>query len=298
MKRTLMIFAAILGGIFILLSLLDNSDYALEKKLWRLKKQVDTAAKDPKVVPDREYDDLAIQYRKLIKKYPDSDLIPELYLKIGFLYGLKKDFNKARAALEEVLKLYPDNKALCSLALLNIGNIYDSENDEKKAIAIYKQVLREYPLTDLGLNMPLHIANYYLRKEKSEEYKEAIDNAAHYYKRQAKKNPNSEIEFNSLRLLVMTYYAKEDWGSAVDTLGNILLKYASSSYLNPTRAGIMLKSINTISVTKLRDYDRPKVIYRKFIEQNPKHPLGKALQQMIDSLQQLDDANVYVKPKN
>ena len=78
MKKTLMIFAAILGGIFILLSLLDNSDYALEKRLWRLKVKVDRVAKDPKVVPDREYDDLAIQYRKLIKKYPDSESTPEL----------------------------------------------------------------------------------------------------------------------------------------------------------------------------------------------------------------------------
>ena len=289
MKKTLTVFAAVLGGIFVLLSVLDTSDYALEKRIWRVQQQFDRMAKDPKVVPEKEFEDIVVMYRNIIRHYPDSELTPRVHLQIGRTYVLKEDYAKARQGFQEVIDQYPGDPFLGADALLSIGNTYEREGDHAKAVQTYQRVTDEYGKTELGLNMPLYIANYYLRLNQRTESATALQDAVNFYKRISRENPQSPLEFNALRLLVTTYFAQEHWKDGVNILSRLLLEYPSREYLTPERVNLIVKLLNTVSVTKLQDYDISINIYQTFIAHNPDHRLNSYLLEVIKSLQLLKD---------
>lgn len=297
MKKVLLVLIGILAGVFLLLSFLDKSDYAIEKKLWRIQKQFDQIAQDPRVVPDQKFESVARSYLSVIKQHPRSPLVKKIYLQIGRVYGLKKDFAKARENFQAVFNKYADDKEVAAEALMNLGITYEGEMDEKQAIATYKKIIDSYPTTDIGLNMPLYIVNYYLRVSKVNESNVALREAVSFYKDICRDHPKSIIEFNALRLLVTAYFAQKDWSQGVNTLGEVLLKYPSGQYMNVDRANLIIKSINTVAVTQLKDYDVAINIYQKFMSQNPKHPLNKKLQDMINALQELKKQNVSIDQK-
>lgn len=55
----------------------------------------------------REYTTALGEFQKLIARHPDSSKIPGARLKIGYVYYELKNWPEARAALEQVVKLYP-----------------------------------------------------------------------------------------------------------------------------------------------------------------------------------------------
>lgn len=297
MKKTFAIFGSIIIFLFIFLSIVDNSDYGLEKRLFRVQKQFNQAARDPRAVPDQKFDHIVEQYRKLIEKYPHSKEVPKIYMQMGMTYLLKQDIGKARTTFQEIINKFPENEEICTVALLNIGNTFESEKKEKEAIDIYEGILSKYPLTEVGLNMPLYMANYYLKVDQKEKSNEMIRRAVLFYKKISKENPQTLQEFNALRLLVTAYYAQENWREAVNTLGKILLDYGNKKYLTPQRANLIIKSINTVSITKVQDYHLPRDIYQKFMSQYPEHPLSKVLADMLNALKKLEEKGVIVGQK-
>lgn len=294
MKKTLIIFAGILLGTFIVFSLLDTSEYALEKRIWRVQKQYDQMAKDPKVVPDQEFEDMIFQYRNIVTQYPKSSLAPQVHLQIGRTYILRQDYTKAREAFQEVVETYPGRLSVGAEALSSIGNTYEIQGEVAMAVQTYRRVSEEYTKTELGLNMPLYIANYYLRLNKPTESATALQNAVNFYKKISRENPQSPLEFNSLRLLVTAYFAQEQWNDGVNVLSRLLLEYPSREYLTLERANLIIKAINTVAVTQLKDYDIPINIYQTFIARNPDHPLNNYLLEVIKSLQLLKDQKVII----
>lgn len=298
MKRTLTILFGLLLGIFLILSFLDKSDYPLEKRLWRLKKQLTQVARDPKAVPDQKFEDLASRYKRLLKQYPDSKLLPGIYFEIGNIYALKKDYAKSRESLQEVLVRYAENKELCATTWLVIGSSYEAEENLTEALKTYQKIRSDYTLTEKGLNMPLYIANFYMRHERSKERDNTLREAVTFYKKTARENPKVSIGFNALRLLSTTYLIMKDAKSAVDTMEQILLDYADSDFLNVARVDIITKSINTISAVQLKSLDIPIGIYQKFIEHYPNHRMNPYFSQMIKALQALKEKNVSIKPQS
>lgn len=294
MKKTLIIFTGILLGTFVIFSLLDTSEYALEKRIWRVQQQYDQMSKDPKVVPDREFEDIILQYRNIVTQYPKSPLAPRIHLQIGRTYVLRQDYTKARQAFQEVIEAYPDHISIGAEALSSIGNTYEIQGDAAMAVQTYRRISEEYTKTELGLNMPLYIANYYLRLNKPTESATALQNAVNFYKKISRENPQSPLEFNSLRLLVTAYFAQQQWNDGINVLSRLLLEYPSREYLTLERANLIIKALNTVAVTQLKDYDIPINIYQTFIAQNPDHLLNNYLLEVIKSLQLLKDQKVII----
>lgn len=289
MKKALIVFGLILGGIFVLLSVLDTSDYKLEKRLWQIRKQLDIIARDPAVVPEKKFEDVVRQYRRAIERFPDSKLVPGIYFQIGRIYGFKKDLAAARGTMEEILKRYADNPALSSEALFYMGKTYEIEKNEDQVIAAYQRLLKDYPLTRAGLNAPLYVVDYYLKINKEKEAAGALKKAVVFYQELSRKHPKSLVALEASRLLVTTYLAQKNWKEAVNTSEKILLGYLSEKQIDPRVARQIVQSINSISTMQLKDYDRPTEIYQRFIEQNPDHTLNKVLQEMITAFQKLKD---------
>ena len=295
MKKSLILFSGLLILLFISLSFLDSSDYVVEKRLWKIQKEFKELIRDPKIVPTQKYDEVNKKYLQVIKTFSNSRLVPQIYFQVGRVYLLKKEFAKSRESYQEVLNRYHENKSLSAEALFNIGKVYEEEGDKTKAIQVYRDIINQYSTTVIGLNAPIYLANYYLRIKDSAGSQVALREAVAFYKKVAAENPGKDFGLDALRLLSVTYLAQGNWGDSVQALREILLKSASTRYLTSSRSNLIIKSINTVSVSQLKDYDLPINIYQEFVDQNPSHPLTRYLVKVISALKKFKADSKTIK---
>ncbi len=149
MRKTLEIFAAILVGLFILLSLADTrGEYAAEKALWKINKKFNKAVRDPRSYPDIYFAQLVSDYERFEKRFASTSLVPSARIYSGRIYMVRKDYPKARELFESVLHQYPDHRQLNLEALIAIERTYELEGDEKNALKTYKKIIRDYTPPD------------------------------------------------------------------------------------------------------------------------------------------------------
>ena len=304
MKKTIIVLLIILIAVFAVLTLLDKGEYAMEKKLWWAQKQFEQIARDPKAVPDQNYEDLVTQYRKIIRKFPDSDLTRKIYIKIGKIYLLKKDYTKARAAFQEAVSLYPEDRVLNAEALMHIGNSLELEEKYDEAQKVYRQIIAQDAATDIGMSMPMYLITFNSKIGKRQEAEKASAEALVFYDAVAKKNPETKLGFAAQRMLAAVLFSRGETQKGLNVLGQMLSKYANSELMTPQQIVLIVKTINTMSVANMRDYDTPIAIYQDFLNQNPQHRFSTYLQKTINGLKELKEKNIGIRfqavpqPKN
>ncbi len=295
MKKAFISYLVILIGVFVFFSFSDlNGEYVIERKLWKIQHQLIDIAKDPQAVPDFKFDEVANQYQKIIDKYPDSRLIRNVYISLGRLYLLKKDYATAREKFYLIIEKYPDNKELSAEALLFVGKTYEVEGDWPQAYKIYQDIINNYPVTMTGLSVPIYIANYYKRQNDFQNTMNAYEKAVVHYKKIASDNSGTQAGSKALGYLSNCYMEQNRWNEAIDTLGLILEKYAASGHLTAKNVDMTIKTINIVSAYQLKDYDVAIRLYQGIIDRNPKHPLRAYLEKNIDAFNQLKEKGVQV----
>ncbi len=83
-------------------------------------------------------------FQGFIKRFPDSDLVPNALYWTGECYYAKKDFKSAIEAFEKVISGYPKSDKVAG-ALLKKGYSYNELMDKKTAENLLKRVMEEYP---------------------------------------------------------------------------------------------------------------------------------------------------------
>ena len=293
MKKTVSSLTLILIGLFVVLSLLDiRGDYAVEEILWNANKRLSDAARTPEAVPDKVFEEIIAQYQRVIKGFPDSKLVPKAFIFLGRAYLVKKDYSTARQRLREVIGRFPKDDVNCVEALSAIGSSYELQGNWPEALKVYYEIKNDYPLTDLGLSVPLYIANHYTKNQQAANAISAFDAAESYYTQMADGHSNTPIEFKSLTLLSNCLLAQKKWTDAINTMGRIIIKFPSPNIVAPT-----MKTINAIALTQIKDFDGVIAIYQDFLEKHPKSPLNKTVQQMIQAFKGLKGKNIKVTEK-
>jgi len=287
-KKILFVFITILVTIFVVLSVLDQGDYALEKRVWRLQKKFKSLTHDPEMVPDQEFDTLIADYLKLIENHSDSKLIPRIYLQIARVCILKKDFVRARNVLGEAMKKFGSEPLLAGELLYSIGRSFEAQEKPEEALSTYRSIIKEYPMTPQGLNMPLYMVGYLNRLGRQQDSVQQLKMAAEFYRQMAKQQPNSRLELDSLKFLGTAYMAQKQWQSAVNTLKDILMNYAHPSYIDQKSLFMLIRSINVLCLQRLGDYDQPKKIFQQFIVTHPDHFLNDTLEDVIKGVEILE----------
>lgn len=296
MRKVFILYLVLLLGLFALLFTWDRKgDYVIEKKIWRLYQQQLDIAKDPAVIPDRTFEDLVIEYRKVIARYPDSALTSGIYLRLGEIYGFKGDYEAAREAFNEAIGLYPDDREFSAEALLRIGKTYESEQDWVEASKIYNRVISEYSETDTAMGVPVYIANYYKGRNDFQQTMEAYEVAIRYYKKMASDHDGTRTGLNALRYLSNCYLEQNRWNEAINTLGTVIEKYAGSGFLAAKDIDMTVKTVNIVSAYQLRDFDVAIRLYQGIIDRNPDHRLRGYLERVIDAFRQLREKGVEAK---
>jgi len=298
MKRIVLIYLIILFGLFGILSMLDQkSDYIVEKKIWKIYKAQIDVAKDPNVVPERNFERIINEYRGIIAKYPNSRLIPGLHIRIGEIYVLRKDYEEARKIFFGLHEYYPDNKELLAEAMFQAGKTYETDDNWPEAYKVYKNIIDDFPLTDIGLSTPIYVANYYRNQNDLQGTMGAYEIAINHYKGLASAHENKSVGMRAMRHLANCYLDQNRWTEAIDTLGVILEKYSASNYLTVKNIDMIIKTINITAAYQLKDYDIAISLYQGIITRNPRHPLNDYLNRVIDAFDQLKEKGVQVSER-
>lgn len=295
MKKNIFILFGVIVGIYIVFTFIDTSEYRVEKKIWRLQKDFDLIAEDPKAVPDRQVKHVVAKYRKLIKRHPKSRYVPQMYSSMGTLYVMNKDYDSARRVYGEVMTKFADSSNVASKALMDIGNTYMIENKVDRAVETYQRILDQHSRTEVGFKMPLFLAGLHRglgRKDKVSYY---LSEAEVFYGNLADDEEELEaVRINAEQALASVYIAQEKWKDAVRTLKGILYKYADSKLITPKRLSVITRALNMVCIGRLQDFDQAMDIYTAFIEDHPDHYLNSFLEKVLESLRMLKEYNLNV----
>ena len=82
----------------------------------------------------------------------------------------------------------------------------------------------------------------------------------------------------------------------MEVFGKVTDKYGRPEHMNIRTLDTILKTINTVSVYQLKDYELPRQIYQDIIAKNPNHPWKSYFHKMIDTLSTLKAKGVQVSP--
>lgn len=298
MKKAYLFLLAILIGVFAVFTALDyRGNYASERKLWRINNVFAKAARDPKIIPEATFIRIVNEYEQFIKDYPDSTLLPVAHILTGRVYMIKKDYTKARNIYEEVVKIYHDKPNIAVEVVADIGRTYALEENVNGVIGNYKRVIQDYPTTQIGLQAPILLTKLYSVRGDAARTEEAYKQAVEHYKKLINDNPNDRIEFDALRSLGTLYLTANQKRKAVETFGRVLIKFPQKEYLTANRVTTLIKTINTVSIVDLKDYDLPISIYEEFIKVHPGHPFVGSFKDIIESVKLLKDSKLTIDGK-
>lgn len=293
MKKTLVILLVILLAPVLIFGIIDrNDDYSAEKSLWKLNKDYQEVAKDPKAAPPASFDQLANKYEKLMKRYSTSKIIPIAKVYYGRVYAVRGDYGKARQVFEEIIRENSDNMIMITMAFRHIIQTYAAEEDFKNVVNTYERIKKEYPISEIGIRAPLDIARMYAVRKEEIKKNAAISAALDYYKGLLAQEMHPTAKMMVMRFQSECYFSLGDWDSGIDTLRDLLIDFPEVEYLSVERARWIISTINAMSAGRLKDYDRPVAIYTEFVEKYPEHPYRKVFEQVIIKIKEAKAASI------
>lgn len=97
------------------------------------------------LIRNRQYDLAITQLQAVIAQYPDGDFTANAYYWLGEVYAAKPepDYENARQALAQVITFFPDNRKVPDAAF-KLGKVYHLMGDCDRATELLRQVAREH----------------------------------------------------------------------------------------------------------------------------------------------------------
>ena len=280
MKKSILIFIGVLFGIYLLVSIIDfKSEYNAEVYLFKANKLLSQILQNPLSIPARFFERTVNAYKKVIAKFPNSASAKRAVLSVGQVYIINNKFEQARQELRQYELVYKDNKDMLSDIQFLIGNAYEKEGKWSTAQGIYNSILEKYPDSLIAMQIPIYIGRYFLKNGKTEDAALAYQQAAVYYQKMARQNPDSEKGYMALSSVVTCYVDQRLWPEAVDTLTNLVNEYPKSRELPK-----LFQIISLLCLEQLKNPQKAIEIYEEFIQKHPKNYMVKTLRVAIEKL--------------
>ena len=280
MKKLVIILIFILIAVYVALSVLGSGgEYAAEKLFYRAMKINSSIAANPDVVPPKLIDDIESKMKRLLQKYPDTEIAKTANIKLVEFYVAYKKYDQALIQLDKVIKKYEKNPGILSMAYFLKGVAYEKQDKWPSALKEYHVVRDNYRDTQLGMQMPLYIANYYSRKGREVQAQEAYGEAVRFYENIQRENSGKALGYMASLFLIQTYIKSENFESAGRVVEETLNKYFSQMAIMQ-----LLPMVENIIVTKLNNSDKAVEIYKTILAKSKDAKLNKVLQKRIGEL--------------
>lgn len=281
MKKIILALIAILIVIFAVLSVLSpDKEYAAEKLFYCAMKTNSKIAANPDVAPPALLASVESDLKRLIVKYPESNVAKPANWALAEFYLIHKDYGKALSAAEDILEKYKDDAATASAAQFLKGVVYEREGEWPKALVEFKTLQDKYTVTQLGLQAPLYIANYYNAKGEEAKAEDAYARARSFYEKMEREYTGKNIGYAASMLMIQTCLNSGDYERAGQAIESTLGKYPA-----PVTFRQLLPHVDPVFIEKLGQPERAIAIYRSITEKTKDEGAIKALQEKIDSLE-------------
>lgn len=257
----------------------ENKGFRAEREMWKAHKMAQAIYKNPKGTPPFQLARAQDEYRKVMKKYPESLFAVQSQFSIGHLYLVMGEFQKAR---DEYRKLAFDcgkKGNLCAEAYFAIGNSYELEGKWDNAQANYKKIMAEFPFSTKSLDLPIYIIRHYRRAADDKNVKTAVDEAVSYYLGLKAKAGTEKGKYILESLVTRSYIEGRQYEDAIASLDKISRDYPK---MNPDQA-CLTKAI--IYANKLKDKGKAKEELHKILREYPQSKLAKAAEALLKKLQ-------------
>lgn len=158
---------------------------------------------------------------QLVKRYPQSDLVPESYLQIANAYMTEEKFRDAIPYLKKILDI-PTAKGFYPNAYLKLGLANYNLNNNPEALSWYQKLVSQYPQSQESDEALTNMRNIYIEMGKPNEY---ID----FAKKSGKVLSVSEAD-SLTYVSAERRYMDNDCAGAITSFTNYLSKFPQGAY--------------------------------------------------------------------
>lgn len=269
---------AIISSVVILSGCI-NDDYSIEKRYYSIQKTAAYIFKNPEVAPKKELDRSVNALNNFIQKYPENKLALEAEFTIGRLFIVKKEYEMARAYLNNMLNKHSSSEPICSEILFLKGNSYEIEDRWGAANSVYQKIIQQYPLTLRGLSTPIYVAQHYKIKYAPDLMAAAYQEAIAHYKTLINNSSDDKLSFMLNQVIAQSYAELKDWQGVANTFHSMLIRYKN-------KAGIEVVMLNLAEIYKLKLNNKAKALemLQTLIQEYPKSKYVKPAKEMITLL--------------
>lgn len=218
-------------------------------------------------------------YEDFVSKNPNSKIIKHAKFQIGRLHLIKEDFSGAIKIFNGIIKDYPKEIKLCTDAKLAIAACYEKQGDWEGVMRVYAEIKSGYPDTSAALSIPLFIAQHHQKENRPVEAERAFKEAILEYEKIIKRDSHSPLAAQAWDLIGLAYLSQQKWDKAVDSL-----RVLSEAYPDDIRAPKAMFTMAIIYRRQLRDPQKAKEVFEKFVHKYPGHELVGLAKSEIESL--------------
>jgi len=279
-KKTIWAMALVLITVYAVFAVIGaRGEYSAEKLLYGAIKMNEKITANPDVVPPKLLNDIEKKMNKLLEKYPDTEVVKTANIKLAEFYIAYKKYDQALAQADKIIKKYEKNPAILSMAYFLKGVAYEKQDKWPSALKEYRTIRDKYTDTQLGMQMPIYIANYYSRKGREAQAKEAYGEAARFYEKIERENSKKALGYMASLFLIQTYIKADNVESAGRQVEETLNKYFSQMAIMQ-----LLPLVESIIVTKLNEPNKAVEIYKTVLAKSKDEKFNKVLQKRIEEL--------------
>lgn len=280
MKKIILVLIAILAGLFIILTVLGSrGEYAAEKLLYEALKTGSKIAANPDVVPPKLVDYIEAKMKKLLQKFPHTQVAKTANIKLAEFYIEYKKYDLAIAQLDKIIKKYGKNRVMLSMAYFLKGVAYEKQDKWPDALKQYHIARDNYSDTQIGMKVPIYIIDYYTAKGREADAKQACDEAIQFYKRIEKENSKKPLGYMASLFLIQAYIKADNFESA-----GVAIEETLDKYYSPMTLGQLVPFIESVIVTKLNNREKALEIYKSILNKSKDARLNNALEKRIKQL--------------
>lgn len=281
MKKNIIILIAVLLGLYFILKVFNmNSEFFPEKLYYQALKAEEEIAANPDTASRKLIDRVELKLTRILQLFPNSEVARRADIRLGEFYIRAKRYGSAIAHMDKVIEKLERDRERLAMAYFLKGFACEKEGRWTEALKQYRVVLDNYPNTPTGLQMPLHIWNYYTMNGKEAEAKQAYDDTVRFYKKLESENSDKPLGYMASLFLIRTYGRADDPEASIAAIEEHINKYYT-----PVTIGKVVPLIETVVVNKFKNPEKAVAIYKSILERSKDPKLNSALEKRIADLE-------------
>lgn len=280
MKKKIIIMIVVLIGIYFIFKVFNmNAEYFPEKLYFQALKAEEQIAANPDAATRKMLDRVELKLTRILQLFPNSEVARKADLRLGEFYIRAKRYGSAIEHLDKVIQKLERDRERLAMSYYLKGYACEKEDRWADALRQYRVVRDNYSDTQIGLQIPLHIWSYYTVNGRTEEARQAYDDAIKFYKRIESENSDRPLGFMASLFLIRAYGMADDGDAAIAAIEEHINKFYS-----PATIGRIVPLIETVVVNRFKNPAKAVEIYTSILEKTKDPKLTASLEKKIKEL--------------